>query len=152
MNTWNQFNQREKQSYTAEAFAKMIAHGTRAGLNPFKPDYIVGVIENSWLRKDGLKHFQAMTGLIVSPYYQLLRKDEAFEYSRENVTPKLFPRVRMKVAADVRELLATSDDCKAVALALTNNGTPSPDGNAWSAWTVRTFALENHCFKRKESL
>lgn len=93
-----------------------------------------------------------MTGLQITPYYQLKRRDESIEYSRENVTPKLFPNIRLKVAADVRELLTSTDDCKVVALALTNNGTPSPDGNAWSAWTVRTFAAENHCFKRKESL
>ena len=152
MNTWKQYSQRERQTYTREAFEKMLAH-SKQHLNPFRPDDTPGLIETAWLdNKNGFKHFQAMTGLVISPYYQFLRKDESIEYSRENVTPKLFPKVRMQVAADVRELLASTDDCKAVASALTNNGTPSPDGNHWSAWTVRTFAAENHCFKKKESL
>lgn len=151
MNSWKQFNQRERQTYTREAFDKMLAH-SKQHLNPFRPSDTPGLIETAWLGKDGFSTFQGMTGLQITPYYQFLRRDESISYSRENVTPKLFPKVRMQVAADVRELLASTDDCKAVASALTNNGTPSPDGNPWSAWTVRAFALENHCFKRKESI
>lgn len=152
MNQWKLYTVKEKQSYTKEAFAKMVQHGLRTGLNPFQPDYIIGVKEISWLGKDGFSTFQGMTGLQIQPYYQLQRKDDSIEYSRENIAPRLFPNTRLKVAEDMRELLTTTDDCKAVASALTNNGTPSPDGNAWSAWSVRTFAFENHCFKKKESL
>lgn len=153
--TWQTFTPKQKLDYSKTMFLRMIEYATKTGLNPFQPDYVIGIAEPLWLKPDGQNHFLAQTGLILqNPYTGYSRKSDSLPYSKENVTVILLPQYRQAVAAELRAALLQTDDCKKVAQTLVEANCPSNSEHTWTSWQVRSTASDWHCWpvKSKEQI
>lgn len=151
--SWKTFNPKQKLDYSKTMFLRMLEHGTKSGLNPFQPDYTIGIAEPLWT-KEGLSHFLAQTGLVLqNPYTGYSRKTDSIPYSKENVTIALLPQYRRAVAAELRAALLKTDDCKQVAQWLNENHCPVNSEHVWTSWQVRSTADVWHCWPvKRESI